>query len=68
MNVCNATDELFLASVIGFHNFTGRDTASTFPGQGKVKPLKLMTINLRYTEAFSIFGKEIHYLICWSTH
>ena len=59
MNVCNATDELFLASIIGFHSFTGCDTVSTFSGRGEAKPLKPVTKILRYTEAFSMFGKEI---------
>ena len=59
MNVCNATDELFLASIIGFHSFTVCDTVSTFSGRGKAKPLKLKTESLRYTKAFSMFGKEI---------
>ena len=58
-NVCNATDELFLAFIIGFYSFTGCDNVSTFSGRGKAKPLKLMTKSLRYIEAFSMFGKEI---------
>ena len=59
MNVCNATDELFLASIIGFHSFMVCDTVSAFSGRGKAKPLKLKTESLRYIEAFSMFGKEI---------
>ena len=59
MNVSNATDELFLASIIGFHSFTEYDTVSTFSSWGKAKPLKLMTKILRYIEAFSMFGREI---------
>ena len=57
-NVCNAKDELFLPSVIGFHSFVGCDTVSTFSGQGKAKLLKLMTKGFDYIVAFSMFGKE----------
>ena len=59
INVCNATDELFVAPIIGFHSFMGCDTVSTFSGRGKAKPLKFTTKSLRYIEAFSMFGKEI---------
>ena len=59
MNVCNATDEFFLESMIGFHSFAECDTVSTFSRQGKAKPLKLMTKSFRYIETFSMFGKEI---------
>ena len=48
MKVCNATDELILASFIGFHRFFRRDTVSTFSSRGKAKPLKLMTKSIRY--------------------
>ena len=58
-NGCHARDELFLASIIGFHSFTGCDTDSTFSGRGKAKRFKLMTKSIRYIEAFSMFGKEI---------
>ena len=58
-NVCNAADELLLASVIGFHSFARCNTVSTFSGQGKAKLLRLMTKSFRYIEAFSMFGKEI---------
>ena len=59
LNVCNATDELFPESIIGFHIFTGCDTVRTFSGLGKAKHLKLMTKSLHYIGAFSMFGKEI---------
>ena len=59
MNVCNATYELFLASTIGFHSFTGWDTVCTFSDRGETKSLNLMTKNLRDIEAFSMFRKEI---------
>ena len=57
MNVCNAVDELFLASIIGFHSFMGCDTVSTFSGRSKAKPLKLMTKSFSYMEAFSMNRK-----------
>ena len=59
INVCNAADELFLASIIGFHSFTRCGTVSTFSGRVEAKPLKLMIKGLRYIEAFSMFDKEI---------
>ena len=68
INVCNATDELFVASIIGFHSFMGCDTVSTFSGWDKAKPLKFTTKSLRYIEVFSMFGKEITPPDCWSTH
>ena len=59
MNVCNATDELFLEYIIGFHSFAGCDTVSTFSSWGKAKHLKLIRKSFHYIEAFSMFGKEI---------
>ena len=59
MNVCDATDELFLESITGFHSFAECDTVSTFSRWGKAKLLKLMTKSFRYIETFSMFGKEI---------
>ena len=59
INVCNSKDKLFLASYHWFPQLYGSDTVSTFSGRGKAKPLKLMTKSLRFTEAFSMFGKEI---------
>ena len=59
MNVCNATYELFLESIISFHSFAECDTVSTFSRWGKTKPLKFMTKSFRYIETFSMFGKEI---------
>ena len=37
----------------------GCGTVGTFPGPSKAKPLKLTKKSIRYTEAFSVFGKEI---------
>ena len=59
INVCNSKDKLFLASYHWFPQLYGSDTVITFSGRGKAKPLKLMTKSLRFTEAFSMFGKEI---------
>ena len=59
MNFCNATDELFLESIIEFHSVARCDTVSIFSSWGKEKPLKLMTKSFCYIEAFSMFGKEI---------
>ena len=57
MNVCNATNELFLEPLLPT---ALRDVSvSTFSGRGKAKPLKLIAKSLHYTEAFSMFGKEI---------
>ena len=59
MNFCNAVEELLLESIIGFLSFAGCDNVSTFSSWGKAKPSKLMTKRFRYSEAFSMFGKEI---------
>ena len=59
MNFCNATDELFLESIIEFHSVARCDTVSIFSSWGKGKPLKLITKSFCYIEAFSMFGKEI---------
>ena len=59
MNFRNATDELFLESIIEFHSVARCDTVSIFSSWGKEKPLKLMTKSFCYIEAFSMFGKEI---------
>ena len=56
-NQCEASKELILESLIGFHSFTGCDTTSAFAGKGKVKPLNLMLKNINYVDAFSQLGK-----------
>ena len=59
MNVCDASKQSFMESLVGFHSFTGCDTISAFTGRGKTKPLKLMVKDERYVEAFALLGKEI---------
>ena len=59
MNFCNASDELFLESIIEFHSVARCDTVSIFSSWGKEKPLKLMTKSFCYIEAFFKFGKKI---------
>ena len=56
INVCNTTDELFLAFIWFPHSFTECDIVSTFSGRGTAKPLKPMTKSLRYTQLLVTFS------------
>ena len=59
-NLCEASKEMIMESLIGLHSFTGCDTTSAFAGRRKVKPLTLMLKDQDYVETFSLLGKEIH--------
>ena len=60
LNLCEASKEMIMESLIGLHSFTGCDTTSAFAGRGKVKPLTLMLKDQDYVETCSLLGKEIH--------
>ena len=59
LNLCEASKEMIMESLIGLHSFTGCDTTSAFAGRGKVKPLTLILKDQDYAETFSLLGKEI---------
>jgi hypothetical protein len=58
LNPRQVSKELLMKSLIGIHSFTGCDTVSSFAGRGKVKPLVLMTKDVKYVEAFAELGEE----------
>ena len=60
LNLCEASKEMIMESLIGLHSFTSCDTTSAFAGRGKVKPLTLMLKEQDYVETFLLLGKEIH--------
>ena len=48
-----------MKSLIGFHSFTGCDTVSAFATKGMVKPLSLMSHDLKFIEAFPFLGLTV---------
>ena len=60
LNLCEASKEMIMESLIGLHSFTGCDTTSEFGGGGKMKSLTLILKDQDYVETFSLLGKEIH--------
>ena len=50
------TGEKFLDSLIGFHCFTGCDTASAFAGKRKIRSFKVMINSEEYIDLFSRVG------------
>ena len=48
-----------MKAFLGFHYFTRCNTVSSFPGGGKLKPLKLLFKNSEYIDAFSYLGEDI---------
>ena len=60
LNKTNCSKEVFLKSLIGYHNFSGCETTSAFAGRGKIKPLLVMLNSVRHIENFSHFGECIN--------
>ena len=48
-----------MKSLIGFHSFTGCDTVSVFATKGMVKPLSLLSRDLKFIEVFPFLGPTV---------
>ena len=53
------TKNQVMKAFLGFHYFTRCNTVSSFPGGGKLKPLKLLFKNSENIDAFSYLGEDI---------
>ena len=54
--LANANTPAYCTSLLVIHAYSGCDTTSAFKGLGKVKPIKVLQGNLKYSESLSTLG------------